>query len=147
MKVILLQDVKGQGKKGDIVNVSEGYAKNFLFLRKLAKEADAATLRQIENKKESEAFHFAEDKKKAEETKAFLADKKIVFKTTGGADGRLYGAVTSKDISDKIKADLGLDIDKRLISVNETIKTTGEYTVALKLFQGVTADLKLIVEA
>lgn len=147
MKVILLQDVKGQGKKADIVNVSEGYAKNFLFLRKLAKEADAATLRQIENKKESEAFHFAEDKKKAEETKAFLADKKIVFKTTGGADGRLYGAVTSKDISDKIKADLGLDIDKRLISVNETIKTTGEYTVALKLFQGVTADLKLIVEA
>ena len=147
MKVILLQDVKGQGKKGDIVNVSEGYAKNFLFLRKLAKEADAATLRQIENKKESEAFHFAEDKKKAEETKAFLADKKIVFKTTGGADGRLYGAVTSKDISDKIKADLGLDIDKRLISVNETIKTTGEYTVVLKLFQGVTADLKLIVEA
>ncbi len=147
MKVILLQDVKGQGKKGDIVNVSEGYAKNFLFLRKLAKEADAATLRQIENKKESEAFHFAEDKKKAEETKAFLADKKIVFKTTGGADGRLYGAVTSKDISDKIKADLGLDIDKRLISVNETIKTTGEYTVALKLFQGVTADLKLVVEA
>ena len=147
MKVILLQDVKGQGKKGDIVNVSEGYAKNFLFLRKLAKEADAATLRQIENKKESEAFHFAEDKKKAEETKAFLADKKIVFKTTGGADGRLYGAVTSKDIADKIKADLGLDIDKRLISVNETIKTTGEYTVALKLFQGVTADLKLIVEA
>ena len=147
MKVILLQDVKGQGKKGDIVNVSEGYAKTFLFLRKLAKEADAATLRQIENKKESEAFHFAEDKKKAEETKAFLADKKIVFKTTGGADGRLYGAVTSKDIADKIKADLGLDIDKRLISVNETIKTTGEYTVALKLFQGVTADLKLVVEA
>lgn len=146
MKVILLEDVKGQGKKGDLINASDGYARNFLFPRKLAKPADAGVIKQIEVRKESEAFHFAEQKKKAEDTKAFLADKKIVFKTTGGADGRLYGAVTSKDVSDKIKADLGLDIDKRDISIEGNIKTVGEYDVKIKLFQGVSAVLKLCVE-
>ncbi len=147
MKVILLQDVKGQGKKGELINASDGYARNFLLPRKLAKEADAGSIKQIEIQKESEAFHIAEEKKKAEETKAFLSGKSIKFKTTGGADGRLYGAVTAKDISEKIASELGLDIDKRLISVSDTIKTTGEYTVKIKLSQGISADLKLIVEA
>lgn len=147
MKVILLQDVKGQGKKGELINASDGYARNFLLPRKLAKEADAGSIKQIEIQKESEAFHIAEEKKKAEETKAFLSGKSIKFKTTGGADGRLYGAVTAKDISEKIASELGLDIDKRLISVSDTIKTTGEYTVKIKLSQGISAELKLIVEA
>lgn len=147
MKVILLQDVKGQGKKGELINASDGYARNFLLPRKLAKEADAGSIKQIEIQKESEAFHIAEERKKAEETKAFLSGKSIKFKTTGGADGRLYGAVTAKDISEKIASELGLDIDKRLISVSDTIKTTGEYTVKIKLSQGISAELKLIVEA
>ncbi len=147
MKVILLADVKGQGKKGDLINTSDGYARNFLFPRKLAKPADAGSIKEIENKRESEAFHLAEEKKKAEETKAFLADKKLIFKTTGGSDGRLYGAVTAKDICEKIEKDLGLKIDKRLIALSDNIKTTGEYTVKIKLFQGVVADLKLLVEA
>ncbi len=147
MKVILLQDVKGQGKKGDLINASDGYARNFLLPRKLAKEADAGSIKQIEIQKESEAFHLAEEKRKAEETKAFLSGKSIRFKTTGGADGRLYGAVTAKDVSEKIGSELGLDIDKRLITISDTIKTTGEYTVRIKLFQGISAELKLIVEA
>ena len=147
MKVILLADVKGQGKKGDLINTSDGYARNFLFPRKLAKPADAGSIKEIETKKESEAFHLAEEKKKANETKEFLSDKKLVFKTTGGADGRLYGAVTSKDISEKIESELGLKIDKRQITLSDNIKTTGEYTVKVKLFQGIVADLKLIVEA
>ncbi len=147
MKVILLEDVKGQGKKGDLINTSDGYARNFLFPRKLAKLADAGSIKEIENKKESQAFHLAEEKKKAEEIKASLDGKKIVFKTTGGADGRLYGAVTTKDISDKISAELGLNIDKRAITLNDNIKTVGEYTVKVKLFQGIVADLKLSVEA
>ena len=147
MKVILLQDVKGQGKKGDLINASDGYARNFLLPRKLAKEADAGSIKQIEIQKESEAFHIAEEKRKAEETRAFLSGKSIRFKTTGGADGRLYGAVTAKDVSEKIGSELGLDIDKRLITVSDTIKTTGEYTVRIKLFQGISAELKLIVEA
>lgn len=147
MKVILLEDVKGQGKKGELINTSDGYARNFLFPRKLAKPADAGAIKEIEMKKESQAFHLAEEKKKALETKEFLADKVIVFKTTGGADGRLYGAVTSKDISEKIEKDLGLKIDKRLITVADTIKTAGTYIVKIKLFQGIVADLKLNVEA
>lgn len=147
MKVILLQDVKGQGKKGDLINASDGYARNFLLPRKLAKEADAGSIKQIEIQKESEAFHIAEEKRKAEETRAFLSGKSIRFKTTGGADGRLYGAVTAKDVSEKIGSELGLNIDKRLITISDTIKTTGEYTVRIKLFQGISAELKLIVEA
>ena len=147
MKVILLQDVKGQGKKGDLINASDGYARNFLLPRKLAKEADAGSIKQIEIQKESEAFHIAEEKRKAEETRAFLSGKSIRFKTTGGADGRLYGAVTAKDVSEKIGSELGLDIDKRLITISDTIKTTGEYTVRIKHFQGISAELKLIVEA
>lgn len=147
MKVILLEDVKGQGKKGELINTSDGYARNFLFPKKLAKPAYASSIKEIETKKESQAFHLAEEKKKAEETKTFLSDKKIVFKTSGGADGRLYGAVTTKDVSDKIEKDLGLKIDKKSISISTTIKTAGEYTAKIKLFQGITADLKLIVEA
>lgn len=147
MKVILLEDVKGQGKKGELINTSDGYARNFLFPRKLAKPADAGSIKEIEMKKESEAFHLAEEKKKAQETKDFLSDKQLVLKTTGGADGRLYGAVTNKDISELIQKDLGLKIDKKMISVNDTIKTAGIYTVKIKLFQGITADLKIVVES
>lgn len=147
MKVILLEDVKGQGKKGELINTSDGYARNFLFPRKLAKPADAGSIKEIEMKKESEAFHLAEEKKKAQEVKDFLSDKQLVLKTTGGADGRLYGAVTNKDISELIQKDLGLKIDKKNISVNDTIKTAGTYTVKIKLFQGISADLKVIVES
>jgi len=147
MKVILLEDVKGQGKKGELINTSDGYARNFLFPKKLAKPADAGSIKEIESKKESQAFHLAEEKKKAEETKKFLLNKKIIFKTSGGADGRLYGAVTTKDISEKIEKDLGIKVDKKVITISNTIKTAGEYTVKIKLFQGIIADLKLIVEA
>lgn len=147
MKVILLADVKGQGKKGELINTSDGYARNFLFPRKLAKPADAGSIKEIEMKKESEAYHFAEEQKKANETKAFLADKQLVLKTTGGSDGRLYGAVTSKDVSELIEKNLGLKIDKKAITLSDTIKLVGEYTVKIKLFQGVVADLKVIVEA
>lgn len=147
MKVILLEDVKGQGKKGELINTSDGYARNFLFPRKLAKPADAGSIKEIEMKKESEAFHLAQEKKKANEMKDFLSDKQVVFKTTGGADGRLYGAVTTKDIAEKIEKDLGVKIDKRNISINDTIKTAGIYPVKVKLFQGITAELKIVVEA
>lgn len=147
MKVILLEDVKGQGKKGELINTSDGYARNFLFPRKLAKPADAGSIKEIEMKKESAAFHLAEEKKKANETKDFLADKQIIFKTTGGSDGRLYGAVTTKDISEKMEKDLGLKVDKRNISINENIKTAGVYTAKIKLFQGINAELKIVVEA
>jgi large subunit ribosomal protein L9 len=146
MKVILLQDVKGQGKQGDIVNVSDGYAMNFLFPRNLAKEANAQLLNDIKNKKEAEDYKKAEEKKIALDNKAKLENAVLIYKTTGGADGRLYSAVTGKDIAEKIKSELGFDIDKKKISVSDTIKTVGEYIVTVKLYPEVQVKIKLIVE-
>lgn len=147
MKVILLQDVKSQGKKGDLINVSDGYAKNYLFPRKLAKEADAQVLTELKNKEESIAFREAEDRKKALELKAKLDGIRVVFHTTGGVDGKLYGAVTSKDISDKLREDYGIEIDKKKISINTTIKTVGEFSVDVKLYREISSVLKVAVEA
>ncbi len=146
MKVILLQDVKGQGKKGDLVNVSDGYAMNFLFPKNLAKEANAQLINDIKIKREAEDFRKTEEKKTALEIKKKLENAVLVYKTTGGADGRLYSAVTGKDIADKIKNEIGVDIDKKKISTAETIKNTGEYTVTIKLYPEISVKLKLIVE-
>lgn len=147
MKVILLQDVKAQGKKGQVINVSDGYAQNFLFPRKLAKVADAQVMTELKNKEESNAFREAEDRKAAGELKKKLDEATLVFQTTGGADGRLYGAITSKDISDKIKSDLKLDIDKKKIDVGSNIKVAGEYSVGIKLYHEISATLKVVVKA
>jgi len=145
MKVVLLEDVKGKGKKGQLVNVSDGYARNFLLPRKLAKLADEQTLKEIKAKKESEVYRKAEEKKNALAFAEKISGSVLVFKATGGVDGRLYGAVTAKDISEKIKKDLNLDIDKRKIIVNETIKTTGQYDVEIKLYPEISAKIKLEV--
>ncbi|MBP5231470.1 MAG: 50S ribosomal protein L9 [Clostridia bacterium] len=147
MKVILLQDVKSQGKKGDLINVSDGYAKNYLFPRHLAKEADAQVMTELKNKADAAAFREAEDRKNALELKKKLDEITLEFHTTGGSDGRLYGAVTSKDISDKLREDFNLVIDKKKISVNTTIKTVGEFTVDVKLYHEVSSVLKVLVKA
>ena len=147
MKVILLQDVKSQGKKGDLINVSDGYAKNYLFPLHLAKEADAQVMTELKNKADAAAFREAEDRKNALELKKKLDEITLEFHTTGGSDGRLYGAVTSKDISDKLREDFNLVIDKKKISVNTTIKTVGEFTVDVKLYHEVSSVLKVLVKA
>ena len=146
MKVILLQDVKAQGKKGDVVNVSDGYAKNFLFPRNLAEEASPAALNTIKMRKEADEYKRDQDKKAAIEHKKVLENTVLVCKTTGGADGRLYSAVTGKDISEMIKKQLGIDIDKKKISVDEVIKTVGEYHATAKLFPEINANIKIVVE-
>lgn len=145
MKVVLLEDVKGQGKRGELVNVSDGYARNFLFPKKLAKPADNQIINEIKAKKDSEDFKKQEEKKQALALAETLKDKVLVYKTTGGSDGRLYGAVTAKDISEKLESDLGLAIDKRKIVVNETIKTVGEYNIEIKLYPEISATIKLQV--
>lgn len=147
MKVILLQDVKAQGKKGDLVNVSDGYAKNFLFPRKLAKVADAQVMTELKNREESIAFRDAEDRKAAVELKGKLEQLSLVFQTTGGADGRLYGAVTSKDISEKLEQEHRIKIDKKKIDVGANIKTTGEFNAEIKLYREISATLKIVVKA
>ena len=147
MKVILLQDVKSQGKKGDLINVSDGYAKNYLFPRHLAKEADAQVYTELKNKADAIAFRDAEERKNALELKKKLDETTLVFHTTGGADGRLYGAVTSKDISDKLAKDHGIEVDKKKITISSTIKTVGTFQVDIKLYHDISSILKVVVEA
>lgn len=147
MKVLLLEDVKGQGKKGQIVNVSDGYARNFLFPKKLATEASAKIINDIKNQNDAKEFKRQEEKKAAIATADKLKDVVLVFKTTGGADGKLYGAVTAKDIADKLEEQCGIVVDKRKVVVAENIKTVGEYTIDVKLFPEVSAKLKVKVES
>jgi large subunit ribosomal protein L9 len=145
MKVVLLDDVKGQGKKGELVNVSDGFARNFLFPKKLAKPADNQTVQEIKAKKESEDFKKAEEKKQANALAEKLNGTVLIYKSTGGSDGRLYGAVTAKDVCDKIQSELNLNIDKRKIVLNETIKTVGDYDVEIKLYPEINAIITIKV--
>lgn len=147
MKVILLQDVKGSGKAGDLVNVSDGYARNFLFKKGLAKEATAQAMTEKKNRDEAAAFHKQQEIDKAKEFAAMLKDKTVKISAKAGSAGRLFGSVTAKEVSAMIKRDYNMDIDKRKISMDD-IKTFGTYNVEIKLIAGVTTTMKLqVVEA
>ncbi len=145
MKVLLLADVKGQGKKDQIINVSDGYARNFLFPRKLAIEADAGAMADAKNKEASKQFRLKEEKAAAEALAAKLNDITVSIKTTGGSDNRLYGSVTSKDICEALKAQFAIDIDKKKLSLGENIKTFGTYNVEIKVYPEVVAKIKVSV--
>ena len=144
MKVVLLQDVKGKGKKGELCNVSDGYARNFLFPKKLAIEADNAALNELKNREESAAHHKKEEIAAAKETAAKLVGKTISITAKAGAGGKLFGSVTSKEIAAEIKAKLGIEIDRKKMNVAD-IKNFGEYTAEIKLYQGVTAKITVKV--
>ena len=144
MKVVLLQDVKGKGKKGELCNVSDGYARNFLFPKKLAIEADNAALNELKNREESAAHHKKEEIAAAKETAARLDGKTISITAKAGAGGKLFGSVTSKEIAAEIKAKLGIEIDRKKMNVAD-IKNFGEYTAEIKLYQGVTAKITVKV--
>lgn len=144
MKVILLADVKGHGKKGELCNVSDGYARNFLFPKKLAVEADNAALNELKNREESVAHHKKEEIKAANETASKLEGKTVVIKAKAGQGGRLFGSVTSKEIAQEIKNTLGIEIDKKKMTAPD-IKNFGEYTAEIKLYQGITAKLTVKV--
>lgn len=145
MLVLLKQDVKGTGKAGDIVKVSDGYARNMLFPRGLAVEATEGNIRAAEKQKEKQAQRAAEEKAAALELSESLKDKDITIKAKAGEGGRLFGAITSKDISDALKEQLNLDMDKKKIELDSPIKNVGTFTAVLKLYQEVKADLKVNV--
>ncbi len=147
MKVLLLKDVKSKGKKGDIINAPDGYARNYLIPNGLAAEATAQILNDVKNKKESEEYKKNEEKKAALANKEKLDGATVVFKTTGGADGRLYSAVTVKDIAEKIKSDLGIEVDKKKVSIADNIKTAGTYSATVKLYPEISAKINISVEA
>ena len=145
MKVILLQDVRALGKTGEIVKVSDGYARNMLFPKNLAKEATAGNIKALENKKAAEAEKKAEQKAEALKIKEALADEVINLKSKGGEGGRLFGAVTNVDIAAAIKAQKGFDIDKKKISIPSPMKTAGEHTAEIKLFTDVNVTVTVNV--
>lgn len=145
MKVILLADVKGHGKKGELCNVSDGYARNFLFPKKLAVEANATAMNELKNREEAKAHHLAEEKKAAEETAKLLNGKSVTIKAKAGESGKLFGSVTAKEIAAEINASFGTDIDRRKMNVAD-IKQFGEYTAEIKLYSGVTAKITVIVK-
>ena len=145
MKVILLSDVKGQGKKNDVVEVSDGYAKNFLFPRKLAKAADAQSLNDIKGREEARLYRIATEKKEAQELAKRLETLVVKIPASSGADGRLYGSITTKDISERLQADHGIVIDKRKLVLSENIKAYGKYEVEAKLYTEVVGKVYVLV--
>lgn len=140
MKVILQQDVKNLGKKGDLVNASDGYARNFLFPKGLAIEANSSAMNDFNNKEASKKFHKAEEIKAAQADAAKLDGKTFKFTAKAGANGKLFGSVTSKDVSKQIKDELGIDIDKRKI-VMPDVKAFGTVQAEIKVYQGISAKV------
>lgn len=144
MKVILQQDVKGLGKKGDTVEVAEGYGRNFLLPRKLAIEATAANLNQLKQEKQAKAMKEQREKTEAEKLAAVLKEKPLVIKAKTGDKGKLFGSVTAGDIADRLAAE-SIVIDKKKIQLEEPIKSLGNYTVPIRLYPGVSVNLHVQV--
>ncbi len=140
MKVILKADVKSLGKAGELVNASDGYARNFLLPKGLAIEANKTAMNEFKNKQKAEKFHKAEELKAAQEAAARLEGKTVKLNAKAGANGKLFGSVTSKDVAEKIKADFGEEIDKRKI-VMEDIKAFGTVEAEVKVYPSVTAKI------
>ncbi len=147
MDVILKSDVKGLGKKGEKVSVSEGYARNFLFPRGLAAEINAQLMSELKNKQSSEQFKADEELKAAKNYAEKINGKTVVIKAKGGTNGRLFGSVTAKEIAQVVTQNFGVKADKRKITV-EDIKAFGTYNTQIRLHPQVTADFKVqVVEA
>lgn len=145
MKVILTQDVKGVGKKDQILDVNDGYARNFLIPKKLGVQASTANLALLKSKQDSRDFKRQEDKKEAEQIKEKLEKIRLDIKVKSGENGKIFGGVTSKEISDVLKDKYSINIDKKKIELKETIKTVGITTVDIKLFEGVIGKVKVNV--
>ena len=144
MKVILLQDVKKIGKKGEVINTSDGYARNYLFPRKLAQEATDANLHILNNKKENERKQKLAEIEAAQKVANELKGKEIKIITKLGENGRLFGAITSKDIALEIKKQFKVEVDKKKI-VMDTIKVSGTYEIEVKLYPEVSTKMKVVI--
>ena len=145
MKVILLADVQGTGKKDAIINVSDGYARNLLFPRKLAVEATPSAVSEIERKRAIEDKLEQERRAEALEKAAFLRGKTIRIQAKGGETGRLYGSITSQEIADALKSQHQIDVDKRKIEC-EPLRQAGESEIVVRLYTGITTPMKVLVE-
>ena len=145
MKVIFHEDVKGQGKKGELKEVSDGYARNYLLPRKLASEATAEQLNALKLKEKAKAAQIAKEKAQAEENAKKLGGVQVIIKAKAGNAGKLFGAVTSQEISDALKAQFDIDIEKNKIVQAEPIKTFGSFSVKAKLGYEVSGTINVLV--
>ena len=146
MKVILMQDVKGKGKKGQMIEVSDGYARNYMLPRKLAVEATADAVNTMRMNDKAAAEKAARERAEAVETSKKLRDLTLVVTAKGGGAGRLFGSVTNQEIADALKAKTGITLDKRKIVISDPIKSVGTYTVQCKLGYEITAPLTVKIE-
>ncbi len=144
MKVVLLKDVKGQGKKDQIVEVSDGYARNFLLPKGLAAEAKGSVLNDIKNKESSKAHKIELEKAAARETAAKLEEVKVILKVKAGTGGRMYGSITAKDIAEALETQHNIKIDRRKM-IADTIKAYGNYKVTVKLYPEITGTVNVTV--
>lgn len=147
MKVILKQDIKGVGKKDQIVNAADGYARNYLFPKNLAVPADTGNMNNLKAKNESIAYRKGEDLKESKEIAEKLKKVTLKFKVKAGDNGKLFGGVTAKEIAETLKKDYNINIDKKKVLLNETIKNAGVTKVELKLNEGVLATVSVMIVA
>lgn len=145
MKVVLNDNIKGLGKKLDVVNVSEGYARNYLFPKKLAKAADNKSVSEATTKKEAIKFKQDTDRAEAMKIKEIIESITLEFKVKAAEGGKLFGSITSKEISDELKKVTNIAIDKKKISLENQVKTIGQYVAKVKLYEGINANLKVKV--
>ena len=145
MKVLLLADVKGQGKKDQIVEVSDGYARNFLFPKKLAVVADARVISESKSKEEARQYKLREEKAAAKALADKLGEITVTITASSGGDGRLYGSITSKDIAEKLMQQHKIEIDKRKLVLAENIKSYGTYEIDVKVYPEISTKMKVCV--
>ena len=145
MQVILTADVKGQGKKDQIINVSDGYARNFLFPKKLAIPADKKAIADVKNREASRQHKIDTERAEAQAVADKLSGVVVKVKMGAGADGRLYGSVTAKDVAESLEKDHKITVDRRKIVINEAIKAYGTYILDIKLYPEVVGKINVVV--
>ena len=145
MKVLLLQDVKSLGKKGELVEASDGYARNYLLPRKIAREANAQAMNEYKNAENSKNFKIATQKAQAEQQKKMLEGKKFVMTAKAGQGGRLFGSITAKQVAEEIKKQYNIVVDKRKVVLDCDIKEFGTYKAEVKLYTGISANIDVQV--
>lgn len=145
MKVVLLQDVKGSGKKGQLLEVSDGYARNFLLPRKLAREASAQVMNELKNAEDAKAWRIQQETDEAKAAAGKINEKTIHLFAKAGQGGKLFGSVTAKEIADELKNSFGIDVDKRKVALDGDIKAFGTFECEVKLYTGVSAKIFVMV--
>ena len=145
MKVILKADIKGVGKKDQVINASDGYARNYLFPKNLAVEANNSNMSKLQAKNDANQFRKDQEKEAAKEIAKRIENITLIIKVKAGENGKIFGGVSSKEIAENLEKQYNIKVDKKKVNIKETIKTLGTQTIEIKLFEGVTGKLKLSV--